>query len=143
MTFKQLVRPLFYSIKSPLNNTTSRMDSKTVIESNKQQVEEEEEVTYDVPINVIIRPIPPVLDESKVKSLMSTLQNPLEIESVPPIDILWIKGEEGGDYFYSFGGCHRFEAHKRLNLPTIKGNLIEATVEHLKVYLGASTPTLK
>jgi len=99
--------------------------------------------THDVPLDVIIRPIPSQLDEAKVLSLMQTIQGPDAEKLVPPIDILWIKGRNGGNYYYSFGGCHRFSAHQRLNLPTIKAKLIHSTVHDLQVYLGGSTPDLK
>jgi sulfiredoxin len=39
---------------------------------------------------------------------------------------------------FSFGGCHRYEAHKRLGKDTIHVQVFPAPPSMLKLYLGAS-----
>jgi uncharacterized ParB-like nuclease family protein len=46
----------------------------------------------------------------------------------------------GDDYYFSFGGCHRWAATQRLGLPTIRAWLIPAPPSALAVFLGASHP---
>jgi sulfiredoxin len=94
---------------------------------------------YDVPISDIIRPLESAVDEGKVESLCATiLNNPSE---VPPVTLLWLEGESGSNYFFGFGGCHRYNAYKKLGRETIPAILQKSTMTSLRTMMGASTPS--
>jgi sulfiredoxin len=90
-------------------------------------------------MSLIQRPLVPAVNEEKVKSLCETIEN--EPEKVPPVTVLWIKGSEGGNYYYAFGGCHRYEAYKKLGKEAIPAIVQISTLDSLKQILGASAPT--
>ena len=94
------------------------------------------DITYNnvqlVDIASIHRPVFPELDYCKVDSLMETIEN--NYDAVPPLEAL----QSPSGRLYVFGGCHRFEAHKRLGRDKIKVNIRQATPLMLQLYLGAS-----
>lgn len=147
---REIIMSTSSSCKDDSDDSSLRVKGSLSDDKEKRRVEQQvssihaAHVTdvYQVPIKVIIRPIPSVLDETKVESLMETIQNKEEKHLVPPIDVMWITGSQGGDYYFSFGGCHRFEAHKRLQAETIPCKLIKSTVTDLRIYMGSSTPDL-
>ncbi|MBZ3880406.1 Sulfiredoxin-1 [Sciurus carolinensis] len=66
---------------------------------------------HNVPLSMLIWPLPLVLDPAKVQSLVDMMQK--DPDSMSPIDSLWIKGAQGGDYF-SFQGCHHYAVYQQL-----------------------------
>lgn len=104
-----------------------------------------------VPLDQIRRPIPPVLDNSKIDAMVSTLNGvpmasatcgleEITAGELPPIDVFLVR-EQGKSYYFAFGGCHRFQAYDRLakdDVPMVKARILPATRKTLRVYLGSS-----
>ncbi|KAK4334341.1 Sulfiredoxin [Rhodotorula toruloides] len=93
--------------------------------------------TVDVPMAVINRPVPSQLDEDKVLRFMEDIKKG---DDFTPIEVLRCVAPDGQKYFFAFGGCHRYEAHKRLKSETIPGRIINVPPSAIRMYLGASAP---
>ncbi|CAL9080563.1 unnamed protein product, partial [Musa acuminata var. zebrina] len=80
----------------------------------------------ELPLNKIRRPLMRTRanDPEKVKELMESIR---QIGLQEPIDVLEVDG-----VYYGFSGCHRFEAHQRLGLPTIRCKVRRGTKETLR-----------
>lgn len=112
-----------------------------------------------LPLDQIIRPIPPVLDYDKIDAMVSTLNGvPMASKTcaigditsgeLPPVDVLVVR-DNGITKYFAFGGCHRFQAYDRVNKKgdglkedgektLVKCKILPATKNQLKLYLGAS-----
>lgn len=66
----------------------------------------------ELPVGAIRRPLPRQTDPEKVEQLMTSIE---AIGLQEPIDVLEVDGQ-----YYGFSGCHRYEAHTRLGLETIR-----------------------
>ncbi|XP_058072084.1 sulfiredoxin, chloroplastic/mitochondrial [Magnolia sinica] len=86
-------------------------------------------LVLEIPLDKIRRPLMRTRanDPEKVKELMESIQ---EIGLQVPIDVLEVDG-----VYYGFSGCHRFEAHQRLGLPTIRCKIRRGTKETLRHHL--------
>ncbi|CAF1236251.1 unnamed protein product [Rotaria sordida] len=121
---------------SHTNNACSSSQSQSIHSASIDEI-------HNIPMKDISRPLPSVLDENKVQSLIETIQT-MESDRIPPIDVLWYEApNSGNNYFFAMGGCHRWEAHKRLNSDTIRAKLVRTTLNDLKIYFGSSLPNLK
>ncbi|EJT99988.1 hypothetical protein DACRYDRAFT_81619 [Dacryopinax primogenitus] len=96
-----------------------------------------------VPLRIINRPIMPEIDEEKVTTFMEDMEAgddfpPIEVLRVvlPPVD----DGEIERRYYFSFGGCHRYEACQRLGRSSIKCKIIDVQGHIIRQHLGASCP---
>lgn len=82
----------------------------------------------DIPLNQIRRPLPRQTDPAKVQQLMEAIAAEGLRE---PIDVLEVDGQ-----YYGFSGCHRFEAHQRLGLATIRCRIRRAPRSVLQMHLA-------
>ncbi|KAM7256555.1 hypothetical protein ACFE04_012296 [Oxalis oulophora] len=86
-------------------------------------------VIIEVPVDKIRRPLMRTRsnDPVKVQHLMDSIKL---IGLQVPIDVLEVDG-----VYYGFSGCHRYEAHQRLGLPTIRCKIRRGTKETLRHHL--------
>ncbi|KAG5234419.1 sulfiredoxin [Salix suchowensis] len=86
-------------------------------------------VILELPLDKIRRPLMRTRanDQNKVKELMDSIK---EIGLQVPIDVLEVDG-----VYYGFSGCHRYEAHQHLGLPTIRCKIRRGTKETLRHHL--------
>ncbi|KAG6583783.1 sulfiredoxin, chloroplastic/mitochondrial-like [Cucurbita moschata] len=86
-------------------------------------------VILELPLEKIRRPLMRTRSNNpdKIKELMESIQ---EIGLQVPIDVLEVDG-----VYYGFSGCHRYEAHQRLGLPTIRCKIRRGTKETLRHHL--------
>ncbi|KAH0986091.1 hypothetical protein GBA52_013268 [Prunus armeniaca] len=91
-------------------------------------------VILELPLDKIRRPLMRTRanDPIKVQELMDSIS---EIGLQTPIDVLEVEG-----VYYGFSGCHRYEAHQRLGLPTIRCKIRRGTKETLRYFCLASPP---
>ncbi|CAG9466361.1 unnamed protein product [Pedinophyceae sp. YPF-701] len=68
-------------------------------------------------------------DEEKVQALMRSIAE--EGQKVP-IDVLEVEGRG----YFGFSGCHRYEAHQRLGLETIRCYVYQASEETLRQHMA-------
>ena len=80
-----------------------------------------------LPLAAITRPLQRQLDEAKVAWLMEAIAAEGQQE---PIDVLELDGR-----YWGFNGCHRWAAHERLGLTTIRARVRRATPEVLRLHM--------
>ncbi|CAN8313793.1 unnamed protein product [Cochlearia groenlandica] len=85
-------------------------------------------VIVELPMEKIRRPLMRTRsnDQNKVKELMDSIR---EIGLQVPIDVIEVDGA-----YYGFSGCHRYEAHQKLGLPTIRCKIRKGTKETLRYF---------
>lgn len=101
-----------------------------------------------IPLDQILRPIPPVLDQCKIDTMVSTLNGKPQASStakleditageLPPVDVL-VVSDKGKKKYFAFGGCHRFQAYEKSGTAMVRCKVVPCTKSGLKMYLGSS-----
>ncbi|WWC65114.1 uncharacterized protein I303_107728 [Kwoniella dejecticola CBS 10117] len=124
--------------------TTSRSTSKDARPTSSVFARNEESPVHNVPMRVIRRPLPSELDEEKVLGFMEEMKAG---DTFTPIEIIKVKSPlkinptgPPETFYFAMGGCHRYEATKRLGLETIRAKIIEVPASQMRIYLGAGSP---
>lgn len=102
----------------------------------------------EIPLNQLLRPIPPVLDTAKISTMVATLGGTptasptcaiedMTAGELPPVDVL-VVSHGGRRLYFAFGGCHRLQAYEKAGVPMVRCKVLPCTRGQLKVYLGSS-----
>uniref|UniRef100_A0A0E0L8H2 sulfiredoxin n=2 Tax=Poaceae TaxID=4479 RepID=A0A0E0L8H2_ORYPU len=99
------------------------------VPSSLSDSEKKGPVVMEIPLDKIRRPLMRTRanDPAKVQELMDSIR---VIGLQVPIDVLEVDG-----VYYGFSGCHRYEAHQRLGLPTIRCKVRRGTKETLRHHM--------
>ncbi|KAL0630565.1 hypothetical protein Q9L58_010586 [Maublancomyces gigas] len=108
--------------------------------------------TQVLPLSIILRPIPPVIEQLKIDSMVQTLQGDVPTANdtscgytpghLPPVDILHYRSPEAKDFYFAFGGCHRLQAYEKARVEGVECKVLKVTKGMLKVYLGGSVDAI-
>eukprot|EP00003_Mantamonas_plastica_P012288 TRINITY_DN2221_c0_g1_i6.p1 TRINITY_DN2221_c0_g1~~TRINITY_DN2221_c0_g1_i6.p1 ORF type:complete len:147 (-),score=34.36 TRINITY_DN2221_c0_g1_i6:464-904(-) len=93
---------------STITETTgeSEFSDKSVFSNNQSEI-------HDMPFSALVKPTAQELEEDKVESLMESLENG---KDVTPIDVMWVQGSEGGNYYFGNSINH---SHNHIHTHTI------------------------
>lgn len=68
-------------------------------------------------------------------------------DSFTPIEVVKVKAPLKTDptgppqvFYFAMGGCHRYEATKRLGWETIRARIINVPANQMRIYLGSGSP---
>ncbi|WVF67938.1 hypothetical protein IAT40_002700 [Kwoniella sp. CBS 6097] len=134
------------SVVSPSPSTASASPNATTSDRPTSSVfsRSDSAPVHNVPMRVIRRPLPSELDENKVLTFMEEMKGG---DTFTPIELVKVKSPLKSNptgppevFYFAMGGCHRYEATKRLGLETIRARIIEVPASQMRVYLGAGSP---